>query len=245
MEGQFQVLFDKLKIEMEKQTVELSNTIMEKIEEKLKPIIEENKNLKLKVENLEKKVEYLEREKKSNNIIIHGLLEEENSTSELLEKLKKLFLHELDISIEEYDVNKIYRIGKPNKGEKPRPTLLGLTSGWKSSEIMKNKKKLKEIYITKDYSKETIEKRKALQPKLIEERKKGNFAYIKYDKLVVKENVSANDKRKRGTSFSPQAESQPRKQQAISGPKNNRINAFDMMRGRSNSLSSIAAETKQ
>ncbi|PZC75915.1 hypothetical protein B5X24_HaOG205308 [Helicoverpa armigera] len=179
MEGQFKLLFDELKIEMEKQTEELSNKIMEKMEEKLKPVIEENKKLKLKVENLEKKVEYLEREKKSNNIIIHGLLEDEKNTSELLEKTKNLFLTELDISIEGFDVNQIYRIGKPNKGEKPRPTLLGLNSGWKRSEIMKNKKKLKEIYITEDYSKETMEKRKALQPKLIEERKKGKIAYIK------------------------------------------------------------------
>lgn len=116
-------------------------------------------------------IHFLEREKKSNNIIIHGLLEDEKNTSELLEKTKKLFLTELDISLVGFDVNKIYRIAKPNKGEKPRPTLLGLNSGWKRSEIMKNKKKLKEIYITEDYSKETVEGGKALQPKLVEERR--------------------------------------------------------------------------
>ncbi|GBP15862.1 Craniofacial development protein 2 [Eumeta japonica] len=65
--------------------------------------VEENKNLKLKVENLEKKVEYLEREKKSNNIIIHGLLEEGKSTLELLENLKKMFIDELGISIGDYE----------------------------------------------------------------------------------------------------------------------------------------------
>lgn len=245
MEGQFQLLFDKMKLEMQNQTVELSNTIMEKIDEKLKPIVEENRNLKLQIENLEKRVEYLEREKRGNNIIIHGLLEEEKSKLELLGKLKKMFLNELHISMEEYDVNKIYRIGKPNKDEKPRPILLGLNSEWKRSEIMKNKKKFKEIYITEDYSRETIEKRKALQPKLREERAKGNFAYIKYDKLVVKENTSSNDKRKREASTSPQTNLQPRKQQTLNGTKNNRVNAFDMMRGRSNSLSKITTEKKQ
>ncbi|KAJ8732880.1 hypothetical protein PYW07_015479 [Mythimna separata] len=37
---------------------------------------------------------------------------------------------------------------------------------------MKNKKKLKEVNITEDYSKEVLAKRKALQPQLMEERKK-------------------------------------------------------------------------
>ncbi|XP_022827403.1 uncharacterized protein LOC111357079 [Spodoptera litura] len=244
MEGQFQLLFDKMKIEMQKQTSELSNAIMEKIEEKLKPIVEENKNLKIKVGNLEKKLDYLQREKKSNNIIIHGILEEEKSTLELFENLKKVFRIELGISMEEYDEKKISRIGKSIKGDKPRPVLLGLNSAWKRTEILKKKKNFKNIYVTEDYSKETIEKRKALQPKLAEEMKKGNIAYIKYDKLVVKENTNANDKRKREDSNSPQADIQPKKQQTLMASKNNRVNAFDFMR-RSNSLSTIITEGKQ
>lgn len=245
MEEQFQMLFDKMKIEMKNQTIELTNTILEKMEEKLKPVLEENQMLKLKVENLTKKVELLERDKKSNNIIIHGLAEEEKSTLDLIEYIKKCFLDELDITIEKYEINKIYRIGTRNKSEKPRPTLLSLVSGWKKNEILKNKKKLKTFYITGDYSKETLEIRKSLQPKLIEERKKGNFTYIKYDKLIVKENSRAIDKRKREVSTSPQAELQPRKQQTQSSTKINRINAFDMMRGRSHSLSTIQTTTKQ
>ncbi|KAJ0172549.1 hypothetical protein K1T71_011688 [Dendrolimus kikuchii] len=100
---------------------------------------------------------------------------------------------------------------------------------------MRNKKKLKELYITEDYSKETLEIRK----------QKGNLAYIKYNKLIVKENSRAIDKRKREKSTSPQVELQPRKQQTLNSSKNNRINAFDMMRGRSHSLSTISTTTKQ
>ncbi|VVD01455.1 unnamed protein product [Leptidea sinapis] len=61
MEGQFKILFDQMKIEMEKQT----NIIFEKIDEKLEPLINENKILKHKIEILEKKVEYIEKEKRS------------------------------------------------------------------------------------------------------------------------------------------------------------------------------------
>lgn len=245
MDEQFQLLFDKMKIEMQNQTTELTNTILEKMEEKLKPVLEENQILKLKVEKLEKKVELLERDKKSNNIIIHGLAEKEQSTLGLIECIKKCFLDELGITIENFEINKIYRIGAINQNGKPRPTLLALTCGWKKTEIMRNKKKLNELYITEDYSKETLEIRKSLQPKLMEERQKGNLAYFKYDKLIVKENPKAIDKRKRDESTSPQVELQPRKQQTISKSKDNRINAFDVMRGRSHSLSTTATTSKQ
>ncbi|CAB3261583.1 unnamed protein product [Arctia plantaginis] len=80
---------------------------------------------------------------------------------------------------------------------------------------------------------------------LIEERKKGKIAFLKYDKLVVKENETTNEKRKRETSSSPHSSDiQPKRQQATVPFKANRTNAFDMMRMRSNSLT-IAPTSKQ
>ncbi|GBP36691.1 hypothetical protein EVAR_35277_1 [Eumeta japonica] len=85
-----------------------------------------------------------------------------------------------------------------------------------------------------------MEKRTALLPQLLEEKEKGNTAYLKYDKLVVKgPNPDKNsDKRKRELSTSPQSTStnKPKKQQTISSIKTNRTNAFNLMRTRSNSL---------
>ncbi|KOB76734.1 Endonuclease-reverse transcriptase, partial [Operophtera brumata] len=184
-------------------------------------------------------VEYLKRVKKNNNIIIFGVKEEEKSISDLIEKLKKNFQDDLSISIQDYEVNKIYRIGNTIKGDKPRPVLLSFVNGWKKSEVMKNKSYLKDLYVTEDYSKEVLEKRKALVPKLTEEINKGNIAYLKYDKLIVKEKKNNNnkDKRKREASTSPQTDIQPRKQHTLTTTKTNRKNAFDFMRGRSNSLS--------
>ncbi|VVC92635.1 unnamed protein product [Leptidea sinapis] len=204
MEAQFQLLFDRMKIEMQKQTTELTNTIMEKIEEKLKPIVEENNILKLKIKNLENKVELLERDKKSKNIIIHGLHEEETSKLQLLEKVKKRILDELHISIETVEINKIHRIGHSKKGDKPRPILISLVN----------------------YSKETLERRKALQPKLLAERKKGNFAFI----YIIRENINAKNKRKREILTSPQTDLQSTKQPTLTSSKNHRSNVYDIMR---------------
>lgn len=248
MDEQFQMLFDKMKIEIKNQTIELTetitSTIMSRMEEKLKPIIEENKLLKTNLENMQKEVEYLKWEKRSKNIVIFGVKEGEKSTLELLVKVKEVFQHDARIAIEEYDVNNVYRIGKGNSSDKPRPILFSFVSNMKKTEILANKKKLKEIYIAEDYSKEVLEKRKALLPQLKEERSKGNLAYLKYDKLVVRENNPNYEKRKRELSTSPQNNLQPRKQQNITASKINRINAFDMMRARSNSLSTLP-ENKQ
>lgn len=249
MEDQFQILFDKMKIEMQKQTVELkesiTNSIMEKMDEKIKPIIAENKDLKIKLTNLEKEIEYLKRDKKQNNIIIFGLKEEEESTSGLIQEAKKIFNNDLNINIGDFEINNIYRIGKKSTDGKPRPVLFSFVNSWKKNELMKVRKNLKDIYITEDYSKEVLEKRKMLQTKLKEERMKGNFAYLKYDKLVVKENNATNDKRKREISSSPRDNIQAKKQQVWTPSQNNRRNAFDVMRGRSNSLSSYTADNRQ
>ncbi|CAH1639102.1 unnamed protein product [Spodoptera littoralis] len=248
MEEQFQMLFDKMKIEIKNQTAELtesiSNTIMCRMEEKLQPIIEENKLLKTTVEKLQNEVKQLKWEKRSKNIVIFGLKEGENSTSELLKKIKEVFQHDARLVIEDCDVNKVHRIGEGKSNDKPRPILFSFVSHMKKAEILANKKKLKEVYITEDYPKEVLEKRKALLPKLKEERNKGNLAYLKFDKLVVRENNQNKEKRKRESSTSPQFNLQPRKQQNITASKTNRINAFDIMRNRSNSFSTLSGNNQ-
>ncbi|CAH0399454.1 unnamed protein product [Chilo suppressalis] len=201
-------------------------------------MLEENRNLKLKLESLEKKIQLLEKDKKSNSIIIYGLKEGEKFITDLLENAKQKFQEELDIKIENFEINKIYRIGNLINKEKSRPTLISFINGWKKSKVLKNKKNSKELQISKDYTKETLEKRKALLPQLKEERNKGNIAYLKYDKLIVKESAGVNDKRKREPSASPYANPQPKKQQMTSSTKSHRTNAFDLMRVRSNSLTS-------
>ncbi|XP_063394702.1 uncharacterized protein LOC134679684 [Cydia fagiglandana] len=238
MEAQFELYFEKMQKEMHAQTEVITTRITETIDTKLKPLIEENDKLKKKVDLLEKKVEFMEKEKKSNNIIIHGLCESEKSTTELINHVQEKFLTELNISLEALDINKMYRIGKNKKDDKPRPTLLSFVSGWKKTEIMRNKNKSKELKLTEDHSKDILERRKALMPQLMEERNKGNIAYIKYDKLIVKEATNTKENRKRELSISPSNNSQPKKQQTATPPINKKTNAFDLMRARSSSNSS-------
>lgn len=248
MEEQFQLLFDNMKREMQKQTAELTESLtknlMDRMDEKLTPIIEENEHLKQKVNDLEKEMEYLKREKKANNIIIFGLEEGENSTSELLKSVTVTFKEDLNINIESSEINKLYRLGKNIVQNKSRPVLCSFTNAWKKDEIMKNRKCFKNIYVSEDYSKEVLEKRKSLLPQLKEEREKGNTAFLIYDKLVVKESNTEKRKREPTTSPSP-SNTQPRKQQILCSDKVSRINAFDVMRPRSNSFTNKLTPNKQ
>ncbi|CAH2092405.1 unnamed protein product [Euphydryas editha] len=251
MDEQFELLFYKMREEMRKQTAELTESltksIMEEIDKKLTPIIEENEKQKQKICNLEKEIEFLKREKRSNNIIIFGLEESEKSTSELFQNVKENFRRDLNIIIEENGINKLYRLGKGKNGNKPRPVLCSFVNGWKKDEIMKNRKSLKKIYISEDYSKEVLEKRKALRPQLLEEKKKGNIAFLKNDKLIIREHNITTDSRKRQPSTSPQTPSktQLKKQSTLSSIKANRTNALDAMRSRSNSLTTISTHKNQ
>lgn len=235
MEQQFQILFDKMKVEMEKQT----NIIFEKMNEKLEPLISDNKILKNKIEILEKKIEYLEKDTKKKNILVFGIEEKENTSFELLQKVQDIIKMDLKIILEQNDIMRIHRIGI-NKVNKIRPVLIGFTNCWKRNEILKLRKNLKTVYVTEDFPKSVLEKRKSLQPQLLEERAKGNLAYIKYDQLIVKENNLNKEKRKRDQAMSPESQMQAKKLvRNNSINKENRKNAFDMMRPRSNSFSQI------
>ena len=235
-----QVFLDQMRIEMAKQT----NDILSQIDEKLMPLTKEIADLKQENQTLKNKISNLENDKINNNLVIYELKEDEKSPSDLLVLIIKKIKTCLNIEIEERDINNIYRIGKKNnESNKTRPILMKLVNNWKKNEILRNKKKFKDIYVSEEYTKEVLIKRRQLLPKLQEERSKGNFAILKQDRLVIKEGNSFLEKRKRAESTSPEISIQPRKQYATS--KANRINAFDVMRVRSNSLSSGASTSER
>lgn len=80
------------------------------------------------------------------------------------------------------------------------------------------------VNVKEDFSIEVLEKRKQLLPRLEEERKKGNIAYLKSDKLIVKRPTdNTRDKRKREDSGSPNALNQKK----INAKENKRKRNFN------------------
>lgn len=143
---------------------------------------------------------------RKNNLILHGIKVIENSHEGLFIIIKKNILKIISVQIESFDINKCLRLGKKHEGRKDRPILISFIhqfSYQKKVEAMKNKRKMpQDTYITEDFSKEMLDMRKKLQQELKQERDKGNEAFIRNNKLIIREK-SEVEKRKREISMSP------------------------------------------
>ena len=70
---------------------------------------------------------------------------------------------------------------------KPRTIVLKFNDYKTRETILKNKKCLKgtNVFVRENFSQKVFAKRKELLPKIHEEWKKGNIAFLRFDKLVV------------------------------------------------------------
>lgn len=237
-----QILLEKIQEQMKQQTIAITEAVtknvVQQIDERFKMIDDENKQLKNSVKELKEEIKGLEMAKKKTNILLFGIKENKQEELSLVKYISEKLNCHLGLSIQEHEIMNIYRIGKIKTT--PRPILISLVSYWRKMEIMRSKNKLPQgIYVKEDYTKEILEARKTLQPKLEEERRKGNIAYLKLDKLIIKSQTDANrEKRKRDPSSSPNV-STPRKENElyVAPKKVNTTNAYEYMaRVKSNSL---------
>lgn len=224
MDQNMEMLLAKLQEKLNQQTVTITKSVtenvLEALDEKIKHIVSENKALKSKVTELEQKINFMEKDKRKNNLIFFGTEEAGKSECELVDYVKEI-ISDMEIHIESSEINTVYRIGRWTSNSINRPIVVSFTTTWKKHLIMKNKASLPSgIYIKEDFPKEVLEKRKQLQLQVVEEKKKGNLAFLKYDKLIIKtpsHQENNRDKRKREESSSP-TESTQKKSNAQTRP---------------------------
>lgn len=168
--------------------------------EKINCSIDENKTLIVqKIASQEERLNNIERDLRKKNIIIHGLAElDEQSYFKTEKQVINLLKNKLKIEVEESEIDLVRRIGRKSEG-KVRPILVTFTTYRRKVIVLKNKKLLKDqnIFITEDYPKSVLEIRKNLQVELTEIRKSGKFAFINYDKIVIREDREMKYKNKR------------------------------------------------
>ncbi|KOB64411.1 Endonuclease-reverse transcriptase, partial [Operophtera brumata] len=110
-------------------------------------------------EKQEERLDYLEKEIRIRNVVFFGISDEEKSYFELEEVILKIITEKLLVECDKTEVQHVRRIG--NKG----------TS----------------LYVKEDYPPKVLQERKNLQEQLKTEIEGGKKAFIKYNKLVVKE----------------------------------------------------------
>lgn len=228
---------------MEKQT----NTIigrLDRLELEMKPLQEENQKLRERVEKLENKIQVFERKEKRSNLIFYGITENRDSEIQLITKIINILKNDLNIDLKKSEVVTAYRLGKFAMN-KNRPVLIKIVTLWKKIEILKNKKKLSNgVRIAEDFPKEVLAKRQELQEDLKKEREKGNIAFLRYDKIVIKPkpNTEQNsENKKRPLTTSPTVNENGG---IVRGPsKINKRDAFTIMRDRA--VSQASSSSKQ
>ncbi|VVD00461.1 unnamed protein product [Leptidea sinapis] len=247
---------EKSEDKLNQQTLIITSTVTKNVTEalnkKLESLIEDNTNIKLKITELEQKLHYVDTEKRKNNLVFFGVEEDGKREIDFVEYIKKTIV-EAGTPLDCQEISNIYRISA--KATKRRPIVVTFTTTWKKHLILKNKSYLPQGIYVKDYSKGVLETRKQLQPKVEEERKKGNIAYLKHDKLVVKKpNEAGREKRKRDQTGSPNWSSQKKSNTNTIAERNSPTKAINKKnikeiinpnilnytaRGRSTSLSEI------
>lgn len=176
-----------------KEILEALNTKVGVIEEEVKFLKDENSSLKERITQQEQKIKALEKESKNKELIIHGL--EENAHENLNQAIINLFRNVMKLNIKEEALDKVFRLGQNR--DTSRPIRLILTTSRDRDLVLSNRKSLRgsNVYISENFPKEVLEVRKSLFPEMKKLRNEGKIAFIKYDKLVVKDKLAQKNKR--------------------------------------------------
>ncbi|XP_046976657.1 uncharacterized protein LOC124542816 [Vanessa cardui] len=187
-----------IKRDTEKTLLSLETSITTKINDK----IDKNFNLlhgeleQIKETNSDHntRISAIEKHIRQRNLIFFGIKEEEKTYEELESIILQILKHELKLECDKKELEMVRRMGKHLEG-KVRPIVVTFTTYGRKITILKNKKCIqnKTIYIKEDYPPQVLEARKKLQEKLKKERKDGKIAYLRYDKLIVREKHSKDN----------------------------------------------------
>lgn len=159
------------------------------IEEKFSTDTAEKAIINENIAKNEGRIRKLENVNRKRNVIIYGIREDvDESFQDLKNKIFWLFNTKMGLEIKREEIDEFFRLGKKNAERRNRPIIVKMTSSWRKTEIMTNKRKLKgsKIYIENDMSEEEIIEKKNMIAEMKEMKSKGHEAYIKGKLLIVK-----------------------------------------------------------
>ncbi|XP_065664438.1 uncharacterized protein LOC136086095 [Hydra vulgaris] len=187
---------NKKVVSLENELLEMKKTIQTNDDiasEKFELVKSKTKEISSKLKDnseilkLKSKLRELEDRSRRNNLRVDGLKESKNeSWSDSEAKVLKLF--EETLGLKDIKIERAHRTGSRDN-KKVRSIVLKLLNYKDKENILKNSRKLKgeNIYINEDYCAETMLIRKELRAGMKKAREAGMFAYISYDKLVIRE----------------------------------------------------------
>ena len=142
------------------------------------------------LENLSLKADDLENRSRRNNLCFDGIPEEPESQSESWRKSEKKVLKILNDKMElpgDIKIKRAHRVGTRRQAGNPRSIVVKFLSYKDRERVMKERRKLKgtRVFVREDYSDRVAETRRQLYPDMLEARRNGKIAYLRYNKLIV------------------------------------------------------------
>ncbi|CAH1107522.1 unnamed protein product [Psylliodes chrysocephalus] len=125
------------------------------------------------------------------NIIIKGIEDEEQENEKETKDKICIILQEMGVKIAvKEDIDEVRRMGKYNI-ERKRPIIVKLNRKSTRTMILQKTRSLKgtNIWIDEDYPKEVQEERRKLIIKMKEARNKGHKAQLRYNKLIINDEL--------------------------------------------------------
>lgn len=191
---------DKILVMLQALTQEVQELKMEQMElkEEFRKMKKENESIKRENAELNRefklineKLDALEREKRRNNVVVHGLKMDSKDQNILKEEMEQFIKKELNIDT---DIKSAKNIGN-------KICLIEFNSTTEKEKVMKNKSKLKNrkdarVYINDDMTKAEREIQGVIRKTAKEEINKGNNIKIGFLKLIVNNEVWKWDKEK-------------------------------------------------
>lgn len=152
---------------------------------KIESMEAENIELSSEIQILKTSLSGLQRKNKTNNLILYNVPNANDSNSQELETKVMIFLQNvLKANVELHDIDFIRKIGRK---EAQGPILVKFVAFRKKMEVLKLSGNLKgtKISISQDYLYEVRQVRKQLLPYLHKARRSNCRAFLKYDKLII------------------------------------------------------------
>lgn len=135
------------------------------------------------------KMEYTEAQSRRNNLVFDGIIETPGETwADTEEKVKNILVDKLKLQLD-IEVERAHRTGKSMAANtRPRPIVVKFLRFKDRSAVLERAKNLRgtNIYINEDYTDAVRMKRKELLPKLREARERGEIAFLRHDKLIIR-----------------------------------------------------------
>lgn len=178
---------DEIKSSKQSMEENLKNKI-ESLEDQSQKLTAQLTIFKNESEQQKSKILFLDKQVRRRNLILYGLSEPTGeSPIALREMVFELINSHMRLNTLRYEFDAIYRIGIKKRSGRPRPVMIRMISEIKKSVILRMSRALKryKLFLTEDYNRDVLEKRRMLRPLVRRLRQTSRNVVLHRDKIYV------------------------------------------------------------